>query len=816
MRRRVWILYALLGLSMMQPSASKAITASDLKTQADWIASLQISTGPDAGLIPLNQPRVRCVPYFANIAATGLAAATHATGDSTYVNAAWTWLNWYANHMDATGFVTDYQLDSTTNAWTSTDSYDSTDSYAATFIVAMRDAYDVSHDATKLQSLWPAARKAAGALQATAGTDHLTFAKPGFTLKYLMDNAEVYEAWVALDALAGVEGDSTTQSIAQQWISAMPASLDSFWNPSKNGYDVAISDTGAHVSLDWSELYPSSAAQAWMIDTGLVSASRAQALTQKIDQTHPSWDDPVASDTFDVTAGSPTTQSVGWWPEIADAFAIAGNTTRSATAIDNMLSSAASTSWAWPYHVGSSGRIVYLADPSPTTALNQMPASITNATSATFAFSSSTGSSFQCAIDGAAYSACSSPFTSGVEPEGSHTFYVRAEDALGHLDPTPAQWTWRIDTTPPTVSITSTPPNPANATPAVFSFTGTDDVSTTLRYQCSIDSGAFVGCEPGSTLPQLQTGTHSFSVRSVDQAGNVSSAASYSWFADTQAPHTQITSPNPKIVTQPSVSVSFSATDDVTQYPTFQCTLNGRALGPCTSPFTISTTSEGVYVFNVAGVDAAGNVDPTPAVQQWIVDHQAPSTRIQVAPNPFTNDQGASIDFEGFDAVTPYTLSYQCSLDHAAFSLCTPPIRYSGLIDGTHTFDVRAINGAGIVDPNPAHAEWIVDTTPPTTSVSTADGAILGAPIMGDQVQGTATDDRSGIDHVLVTFTPPAAFGKPFTTRAWLQCDSSQLNCTWSAQAPQAPGPYTVDVLTVERSGLSDLGARRSLGIFVL
>ena len=62
-------------------------------------------------------------------------------------------------------------------------------------------------------------------------------------------------------------------------------------------------------------------------------------------------------------------------------------------------------------------------------------------------------------------------------------------------------------------------------------------------------------------------------------------------------------------------------------------------------------------------------------------------------------------------------MSFECQLDGAGFSACTSPKGYTGLADGSHTFQVRALDAAG----NPSGAAsytWTVDTSAPTVSVS--------------------------------------------------------------------------------------------------
>lgn len=56
--------------------------------------------------------------------------------------------------------------------------------------------------------------------------------------------------------------------------------------------------------------------------------------------------------------------------------------------------------------------------------------------------STEVGSRFECSLDGGAPSACSSPHVLGALAEGEHALAVRAIDALGHADPTPATVTW--------------------------------------------------------------------------------------------------------------------------------------------------------------------------------------------------------------------------------------------------------------------------------------------------------------------------------------------------------------------------------------
>lgn len=67
---------------------------------------------------------------------------------------------------------------------------------------------------------------------------------------------------------------------------------------------------------------------------------------------------------------------------------------------------------------------------------------------ATFSFSASEPASFTCSLDGAAYTSCDSPTSYWGLDSGWHTFAVRATDAAGNVDPTPATSRWHASGAP--------------------------------------------------------------------------------------------------------------------------------------------------------------------------------------------------------------------------------------------------------------------------------------------------------------------------------------------------------------------------------
>jgi len=103
-------------------------------------------------------------------------------------------------------------------------------------------------------------------------------------------------------------------------------------------------------------------------------------------------------------------------------------------------------------------------------------------------------------------------------------------------------------------------------------------------------------------------------------------------------------------------------------------------------------------------------------------DLTAPDTFIDSGPAAGGTESSASASFS-FSSNEPNT-TFQCKLDSDAFAACTSPKALSGLADGSHTFQVRAIDPAGNIDQSPATRSWTVQTD------STA-------PVITPDVQGT-------------------------------------------------------------------------------
>src|SRR5207344_1158869 len=292
-------------------------------------------------------------------------------------------------------------------------------------------------------------------------------------------------------------------------------------------------------------------------------------------------------------------------------------------------------------------------------------AGTTKSTSMTFAFSGTdTGGvdHFECSIDNSNFTICTSPiqFTSVNLGDGTHTFRVLSEDNSSNKDPSPASFTWTVDTIPPETSIVSatdgnksiiTSGENTSSNIATFEFSGNDTGGVGVDHlECSLDGASFTACTSPVQLtpPNITDGTHTFKVLSEDNSTNKDpSPASFTWNVDTLSPTTFINAAidgNKTIVANgtnsnsTSMSFKFSGSDTGGNEGKgaginhFECNIDNSKYVPCTSPLIFSDLiKDGTHTFTVLSDDNAGNKDLTPASFTWTVDTLAPLITINTA-----------------------------------------------------------------------------------------------------------------------------------------------------------------------------------------
>jgi hypothetical protein len=142
---------------------------------------------------------------------------------------------------------------------------------------------------------------------------------------------------------------------------------------------------------------------------------------------------------------------------------------------------------------------------------------------------------------------------------------------------------------------------------------------------------------------------------------------------------------------------------------------------PATSWTVTASTGSGAGTLGlnmVNGTGVASIVNLPFTGQVYTIDLVAPDTSITAQPPSPTNSASASFSFTGSDTGVGVA-GFQYQLDGAGYVAGASPVNFSGLFSASHTFNVRAIDGAGNTDASPATVTWTVDTIPPTVNCST-------------------------------------------------------------------------------------------------
>jgi len=192
---------------------------------------------------------------------------------------------------------------------------------------------------------------------------------------------------------------------------------------------------------------------------------------------------------------------------------------------------------------------------------------------------------------------------------------------------------------------------------------------------------------------------------------------------DTIPPDTTILTNPTNPSTSSSASFTFNGSDTGgSGVASFECKLDAGSFAACTSPQNYTSLSQGSHTFEVRAKDGAGNVDATPASYTWTVDAIAPDTQILTNPTNPTTSTSASFTFSGTDSFGGPSVTFECKLDAGSFAACTSPQNYTGLALGSHTFEVRAKDAVGNVDPTPASYTWTINpaSVGPVTVTATA------------------------------------------------------------------------------------------------
>jgi len=277
------------------------------------------------------------------------------------------------------------------------------------------------------------------------------------------------------------------------------------------------------------------------------------------------------------------------------------------------------------------------------------------------------------------------------------------------------------DTTPPDTVITNMPTNPSYSGEAAFEFESNEESST---FECTLDGSSWESCETPHAYVGLIDGGHIFSVRAIDQRGNIDlTPAMYGWTIDSSS--SDLVEIDTNIVKSPdnpddSSEAIFRFACNKTGCA-FECRLDFLEWESCISPQTYAGLEDGNHTFEVRAIDSEGNLDHTPDSYTWTIDTSVsaplePTVVFDYFPNEITSRDIAIFEFHCLEG----ECEYSCRLDFKGWRLCESPEEYRDLEDGNHTFEVREEGRTVEEDAPPASYSWTIDTIPPQTTITSS------------------------------------------------------------------------------------------------
>lgn len=252
----------------------------------------------------------------------------------------------------------------------------------------------------------------------------------------------------------------------------------------------------------------------------------------------------------------------------------------------------------------------------------------------------------------------------------------------------------RTDLTAPVVTLDGVPNSSSSS--ASLRFTATDAESGISHFLCQFDSEPFQACSSPLSRASLSSGTHRFSVKAVDRAGNMSEVTATRWVVDAYAPVIVVKGlPASPLVVSGGLTLNFSVSDDLTGVSRIECSLDGGTPAECSSPHALALLSDGPHVITLSAIDAVSNRRDR---QIRVVSDRTPpgSLTFKSVPALSTRSSSARFEFAASDGSGSGVAYYKVRLDGGPDSVL--PVNFADFTDlapGAHRFEFSAVDLAG-------------------------------------------------------------------------------------------------------------------------
>jgi hypothetical protein len=362
----------------------------------------------------------------------------------------------------------------------------------------------------------------------------------------------------------------------------------------------------------------------------------------------------------------------------------------------------------------------------------------------------------------------------GMAVDGVYEARVSAIDAAGN-EGAATVVTWTRDTTLPNTSVvvdtalTSLYFVPllsmavTNVSTLVFSAASSEASGglTVSLDGVSIGTGLMSGPIIAVNVPV--DGVHIVVITAVDAAGNADATPIVMrLLVDTTTPSTSVILRPAAVSNASTAAVSWRASGEMagmlsrfelssvpplTMLPSFVTPDDGGMAS--TASMTLAGIPSGAYMVTARAVDAVGHVDAVGATFSFVVDVDAPTSRLVHSLTPIVNRSVVAVGVNASDALS--SVSAFARVNGGVWRSVTAPTLSLTLADGAHRIECRGVDAAGNVQLPPYDGVNVtVDTTAPDTSVSVA-GSVRGSSLDAWLIGNTTVT-------LLLSSTEPAHF----------------------------------------------------------
>jgi hypothetical protein len=327
--------------------------------------------------------------------------------------------------------------------------------------------------------------------------------------------------------------------------------------------------------------------------------------------------------------------------------------------------------------------------------------------------------------------------------DGEHTVTVRTtqggEDSV----------TFTVDTTPPTVSISSPVDDAVIDSSSVTVIWTSAGAVTTER---SVDGGTWQAVTGTSvTISSLADGEHTISIRVTDVAGHTASD-SVTVLVDTTAPTVDVTTPTDGATVGVDVTVEWTASDGSgSGVETVEVSIDGGAWTVASgSSHAFTDLALGQHTVDVRATDFAGNEGTGSVTFTVMVDTTPPTVSITSPTNGASlPSSSVTVTWAASDGSGSGIDTVEVKLNSGTWTPVTTSSRaFTGLAEGSHTVSVRVTDNAG--NTATASVTFMVDTVNPTLTINLPeDGTETRDTTV--TITWTCTDTGCGIDRIEVS-----------------------------------------------------------------